>query len=260
MSLAARPGNFGSRFHNRLYELRGLDYIYKAFSTTDLRGAVGGIRALGVRGCAISMPFKEAVIPLLDRIEVSARTILSVNTIVNEGGALTGYNTDFTAVRGLMACTGFPTDTPFFLRGSGGMAKAVAAAMRGAGFEVGTIVARNDAAGRAIATAYNYGFSTTLPAIPTPILINVTPLGMAGRDQDVLAFPEALIARSELAFDVVAMPVETPFLKRARALGKRVVTGGEVAVLQALEQFILYTGQVPEPWQVDDAARFAREA
>ena len=72
MSLAARPGQFGSRFHNRLYERLGLDYVYKAFTTTDLEGAVRGIRALGVRGCAVSMPFKEAVIPLIDALAGSA--------------------------------------------------------------------------------------------------------------------------------------------------------------------------------------------
>src|SRR5208283_4331047 len=78
MSLAARPGSFGTRFHNRLYELLGLDFVYKAFTTADLQAAIGGVRALGIRGCAISMPFKEAVIPLLDRLEGSAAAIESV--------------------------------------------------------------------------------------------------------------------------------------------------------------------------------------
>ena len=81
MSLAARPGRFGSRFHNALYEMLGLDFVYKAFTTTDLAAAIGGVRALGIRGCAISMPFKEAVIPLLDRLDASAAAIDSVNTI-----------------------------------------------------------------------------------------------------------------------------------------------------------------------------------
>ncbi|RZL77094.1 MAG: shikimate 5-dehydrogenase, partial [Sphingomonas sp.] len=48
MSLAARPGTFGTRFHNRLYEVLGLDFVYKAFSTQDLEGAVRGIRALDI--------------------------------------------------------------------------------------------------------------------------------------------------------------------------------------------------------------------
>jgi hypothetical protein len=102
MSLSARPGNAGSRLHNALYEEMGLDFVYKSFSTTDLPAAIGGVRALSIRGCAVSMPFKEAVIPLIDALEPSAAVIESVNTIVNDGGVLTGYNTDYVAVRDLL--------------------------------------------------------------------------------------------------------------------------------------------------------------
>ena len=75
MSLAARPGNFGTRFHNFLYEELGLDYLYKAFRTQDIVGAIAGVRALNIRGCAISMPFKEACIPLVDELDPSAQAI-----------------------------------------------------------------------------------------------------------------------------------------------------------------------------------------
>ena len=68
ISLAARPSNLGTRFHNWLYDQLGLNYIYKAFTTTDLPAAIGGVRALGIRGCAVSMPFKEDVIELVDRM------------------------------------------------------------------------------------------------------------------------------------------------------------------------------------------------
>lgn len=259
MSLAARPGNFGSRFHNRLYALLGLDYVYKAFTTTDLAGAVGGIRALGIRGCAVSMPFKEAVIPMLDGLDASAAAIDSVNTIVNDDGRLTGHNTDYVAVRRLLATHGVAPSTPFLLRGSGGMAKAVVAALRDAGFRDGRIVARNEAAGQALARRYGYEWRPSLDDdAAAPLLVNVTPLGMAGADADALAFPAACIARCERAFDVVALPEETPFLAAARAAGKPVITGAEVAVIQALEQFRLYTGVAPSTEQVADAARFAR--
>jgi shikimate dehydrogenase len=88
MSLAGRPGNFGTRFHNFLYRELGLNYVYRAFTTTDLPAAIGGVRALGVRGCAVSMPFKEACIPLVDEMTPSAAAIQSVNTIVNDDGRL----------------------------------------------------------------------------------------------------------------------------------------------------------------------------
>jgi shikimate dehydrogenase len=94
MSLAARPGNFGTRFQNHLYGELGLDYIYKAFTTNDLSAAIQGSRVLGIRGCAISMPFKEACISMLDELDSSAAAIGSVNTIVNNEGRLHGYNTD----------------------------------------------------------------------------------------------------------------------------------------------------------------------
>lgn len=258
MSLAARPGNFGSRFHNHLYDALGLDYVYKAFTTTDLSAAIGGVRVLGIRGCAISMPFKEDVIPLLDGLETSAAAIDSVNTIVNDDGRLTGHNTDYSAVRSLVEQADFDRATPFLLRGSGGMAKAVAAALRDAGFVNGTIVARNPKAGPELAATYGLAWAAELGELAAPFLINVTPLGMAGSDEAALAFPDDRIERCEIAFDVVALPEETPFLAAARMLGKRTIAGADVAVLQALEQFILYTGVQPTQSQVEAAALYAR--
>src|SRR3977135_3686880 len=98
ISLAGRPSNIGTRFHNHLYDQLGLDFLYKAFTTTDITAAIGGVRALGIRGCWVAMPFKEDVIPLVDRVEPSARAIQSVNTIVNDDGRLTASNTDYIAV------------------------------------------------------------------------------------------------------------------------------------------------------------------
>lgn len=257
MSLSARPGNAGSRLHNRLYELLGLDYVYKAFSTTDLPGAIGGIRALGIRGCAISMPFKEAVIPLLDGLEDSARAIDSVNTIVNDHGVLTGYNTDYVAVRDLVIARGIDPATPFLLRGSGGMAKAVVAALRACGFAHGTVVARNRRAGEALADRYGYAWRADVPDTGAPMLVNVTPLGMEGADRDALAFPAAMIASCDIAFDVVALPAETPFVQAAEQAGKTVLSGAEVIIMQAVEQFVLYTGIRPSAAIIVEAADFA---
>ncbi len=257
MSVSARPSTFGSRFHNHLYEQLGLDYVYKAFRVEDIAGVVAGIRALSVRGCAVSMPFKEAVIPLLDGLDPSAEVIASVNTIVNTDGRLSGYNTDYGAVRRLLEQSGLATDTPFVLRGSGGMAKAVAAALRDAGFSRGEIVARNAETGRALASGYGFDWRAELGE-PAALLINVTPLGMVGPERDELAFPKAWIEACEAVMDVVALPLETPLLALARAQGKQLITGGDIAVLQALEQFTLYTGLTPAPEQVEAAAAFAR--
>ena len=98
ISLAARPSNHGVRFHNWLYDKLGLNYLYKAVAPTDIAQAVAGIRGLGIRGAGVSMPYKQAVIPLVDELHPSAARIEAVNTIVNTDGRLVGYNTDYVAV------------------------------------------------------------------------------------------------------------------------------------------------------------------
>lgn len=257
MSLSARPSYFGSCFHNRLYELLGLDFIYKAFSTTDLKAVVGGIRGLNIRGCAISMPFKEAVIPLLDHLAPSAAAIESVNTIVNDGTTLIGYNTDYGAIATLLNRAKISPKTPFLLLGAGGMAKAVAAALRDRGHKNGHIIARNTQAGPALAKLYGFNWATETGALQAPLLINATPLGMAGADADKLAFTPELIAQADTIFDVVALPAETPLLRAARQVGRKTITGTQVGILQAVEQFVLYTGLRPDDAQIEQAALYA---
>ena len=259
MSLAARPSNFGTRFHNYLYEALDLDYLYKAFTTTDLPAAIGGVRALGIRGCAISMPFKEAVIALVDEMDESARAIESVNTLVNTAGHLKAYNTDYVAIRKLLAAHRVPPDCAFALRGSGGMAKAVACALRDAGFRTGTIMARNEAAGKALAGLYGFDWRAEMGDWTADLLINVTPLGMAGGvEADTLAFDDAAIRAARMVFDVVALPAETPLIRLAQARGKPVITGAEVFAIQAVEQFALYTGVRPDDALFKRAAAYAR--
>jgi len=259
MSLAARPGNFGTRFHNFLYRELGLNFIYKAFTTRDIRSSIGGIRALGIRGCAISMPFKEVCIQYLDELDASAKGIMSVNTIVNTDGHLKAYNTDYTAVSKLIRSSGIPSSVHFALLGSGGMAKAVACGLRDAGFTAGLIIARNESTGTALANQYGFQYTNELADVKPDLLINVTPVGMAGgAEADQVAFSEELVRSAQFIFDVVALPPETPLIRLASALGKKTITGAEVIVLQAVEQFVLYTGVRPAPQLIENAAAFAR--
>jgi shikimate dehydrogenase len=259
MSLSGRPGSFGTRFHNHLYDALGLDYVYKAFTTTDLPAAVGGVRALGIRGCAVSMPFKEDVIALVDELDPSAEVIASVNTIVNDDGHLKAFNTDFIAVAALLREHDVPTGAPVLLRGSGGMAKAVAFALREGGFADGTVVARNAVAGPPLAEAAGFAWAADPPAdVLGAVLVNATPIGMAGGvESEDLPFPAALVDGAVAVFDVVAEPAETPLIRRARAAGVPVITGAEVVALQAVEQFVLYTGERPSDAQIAAAAAHA---
>ena len=259
ISLAARPSNIGTRFHNYLYAALGLDFVYKAFTTTDLPGAITGIRALGIRGCGVSMPFKEAVIPLVDSLDPSAAAITSVNTIVNTRGHLRAYNTDYLAIAHLLAERRIPSTSSVAVRGSGGMAQAVVAALHDAGFAAVTVVARNAESGPALAARYCASWAPDLGTDHPDVLVNATPIGMAGGPQaGDLPFDDAAIRAAEVAFDVVAMPAETPFVRRARDLGLPTITGAEVIALQAAEQFALYTGIRPSEDLVARASEYSR--
>ncbi len=262
ISLAARPSNLGTRFHNFLYDELGLNFVYKAFTTTDLEGAVRGIRALNFRGCSVSMPFKEAIIEFVDVMAPSALAIESVNTVVNGGGVLTASNTDFEAVLSLLGERGVDPTLSVLLRGSGGMAKAVAAAFKRAGFSDVTIQARNAAAGQALATKLGFDFVTdselAAKAQGFDVLVNVTPIGMAGANENELSFEHALIAGAMVVFDAVAFPAETPLIVAGRAAGKTVLTGAEVIALQAALQFEAYTGVSLSADQVRRASEFSR--
>lgn len=259
MSLAGRPSSLGTRFHNFLYAELGLDYVYKAFTTTDLPGAVAGIRALGIRGCGVSMPFKEAIIPLVDDLEASARAIQSVNTVVNTAGNLRAYNTDYQAIFDLLREHQVPTASTFAVLGSGGMAKAVVAALRDSGFGNGAVVARNAATGGALAAQYGFEWRSELGDLRPELLVNATPIGMAGGpDAQGMPASEEVVTAAATVFEVVAMPAETPLLRLARARGRAVITGSEVIARQAAEQFFLYTGVRPTAAQLARAAAFSR--
>jgi shikimate dehydrogenase len=90
------------------------------------------------------------------------------------------------------------------------------------------------------------------------VIVNVTPLGMAGPDEHELSFGDDAIGHADNVFDVVAVPTETPLIVKARAAGKLVITGADVIALQAAEQFARYTGVRPNPESVAAAARFSR--
>ena len=139
------------------------------------------------------------------------------------------------------------------------MAKAVAAALRDSGFENGTIVARNPERGQSLANDLGYRWHDEVRDDEAPLLINVTPIGMAGgTEENELAYSPAAIDAAEFVFDVVALPAETPLVRRAREAGTSVITGAQVIALQAAEQFERYTGVRPSAAQVAEASTHAR--
>ncbi len=204
------------------------------------------------------MPYKQDVIALIDALDPSAERLSAVNTIVHEDGVLTGYNTDYTAVRQLLRTAEVDPDLPVAVRGSGGMANAVVAALADHGLS-GVVVARNHLTGAALASRYEWDYSAQVPQ-EAQFLVNVTPIGMHGPDPEVSqaqAFSDDELSRARIVLDAVAFPTNTPLVRAARSRDIPVITGAQIAALQAAEQFALYTGVRPSPEQVAAAEEYA---
>jgi shikimate dehydrogenase len=140
------------------------------------------------------------------------------------------------------------------------MAKAVGCALRDAGFTDGLVVARNEVSGRALAQQLGWEWQPAVADAQAKLLVNVTPVGMEGSsDPSGILFSTAALEAADTIFDVVAKPIETPLILAARALGKPVITGGEVIALQAAEQFELYTGVALTPELVAEARAYAQK-
>jgi hypothetical protein len=164
-----------------------------------------------------------------------------VNTIVNTDGQLRAYNTDYLAVAKLLADHQVPVNHTVAVLGSGGMAKAVVAALRDAGFHAGTLVARNARTGTWPTSAAMPGGPRLAPAGHS-CWSTRPPVGMSGgpAGEDLPVAPEVVDSA-----ETVALPALTPLVGRARAQGKQVIIGTEGIALQAVEQFLLTPASAP---------------
>jgi shikimate dehydrogenase len=255
-SLSLYPVSLGAAMHLAGYRALGLDYTYVPFAVSDLEGALRGMRALGIRGLGVSMPFKQRIIPLVDDVAPLAARIGAVNTIVNDGGRLTGHNTDCVgAVRALEEVTTL-AGRRVLLLGAGGAARAIAHGLADRGAVVR--VANRDTAKAAVIAADVGGSSAPLDeaarAGDYEVVVNATSVGMADVDASS-PIPEASLRAGQVVMDIVYKPIETELVRAARRRGAVAVHGGRMLLHQAAGQFELYTGREAPLAAMDAALR-----
>ncbi|CAN91797.1 aroE1 [Sorangium cellulosum So ce56] len=254
--MSRHPVTTGAAMHLAGYRALGLDFTYIPFAVTDVEGATRGMRALGIRGLGVSMPYKQAVIPLLDELDPVAERIGAVNTIVNDDGRLRGYNTDWIgAVRALEEVTHLG-GARVLLLGAGGAARAVAFGLAERGASV-TVANRDLEKARQLAAAVGGAAVPLDAAALSPdhgVLVNATSLGMAEVDARS-PVPEEVLREGLLVMDIVYKPMITELVAAARRRGATAVHGGRMLLHQAAEQFRLYTGREPPLDAMDEALR-----
>jgi shikimate dehydrogenase len=222
------------------------------------------------RGCNVTMPHKQAVMPLLDRIDPPADAIGAVNTILPLGaGALAGTNTD--AAGFLEPLSGVLAETHYYrmarMIGTGGAARAITAALAGRGFTL-VVAGRDPSKARALLDELapkgeHHAIHLAHFAEPTDfafddregcldLVINASSLGMQG--QPPLAFDWSHAPPGSIAYDIVTAPLDTPLLQTARAAGHRTIDGLSMLIGQAAVAFERFFG-APAPREHDAELR-----
>lgn len=242
------------RMHNAAFEYLGLDYVYIPLRVLekDLKNAVRGAKAFNFRGFNVTIPHKVSILRFLDKVESTARKIGAVNTVVNEDGKLSGYNTDgLGALEALREAGVDPEGKKILVIGAGGASRAITFYLAGVCSELAIL---NRTRSKAVKLASDlksagfkaYGNGLTVEAlerelVDTDILINTTSVGMHP-DVDRSPVPEELLHRDLVVFDIVYNPLETMLLRYARKVGAKPVDGVGMLVNQGAISFKMWTG------------------
>lgn len=241
--------SIGPIIYNKVYEELGIDdkflYVSCRVKTEDIGDFIKGARAMGLRGITCTMPHKESVMQHLDEIEDGAKKIGAVNTIVNDDGKLTGYNTDWIgALKPLQSVIELDGKKAVVI-GAGGAAKAFVQALTNAGCDV-TIYNRTVEKAKTLAERFNCQYSSLDEQSEiknADIVCNATSIGFAGKDaENELPFNAENLISAQIVFDAVYSPLETPLLKAAAKAGAKTISGIEMYLYQGFEQVKLYTG------------------
>jgi shikimate dehydrogenase len=247
--------------HEREGAEQGLRYIYKIIDIAALGLApdvlpelLTAARRFGFAGLNITHPCKQTVIPLLDALSPDARALGAVNTVVFEKGRAIGHNTDWSGFaesfkRELM-------DAPrrnVVQFGAGGAGAAVAHALLTLGVDHLTIIDTEAARAEELAAAIGDRFGADRAVAGADVadavgaadgIVNTTPLGMA--KYPGMPLPASLLRPRQWVADIVYFPLETELLRAARACGCRTMSGGGMAVFQAVGAFRLFAGVEPD--------------
>ena len=248
-------------FQKVALDFHGIDATYQAWEVEPLAlpEFIQRLRAPEALGINVTVPHKEAVMAHLDHIDEWARAAGAVNTVVNQGGGLRGYNTDGSGfIRALEEHGGFaPEGARVLILGAGGSARGVALALARRGVSEVTIANRTLERAQALAGLVA-GQGPRAAAVPLEdpgaglaraagecsLIVNCTTMGMKhGPAEDRSPIPGSLIPSGVLVYDLVYNPPETPLLAEASRAGAATLGGLPMLIYQGAASFQLWTGK-----------------
>lgn len=258
--------------HNAAFAALRMPWHYEAIgvSAADLPGRIDDLRGPDWAGANITVPHKVAAAGLVDELSKSARAVGAVNTIVNQGGKLVGYNTDVDGFRAdLAAHNVVVAERPAVILGGGGAARAVVHALESLDARL-RIVCRDRKAGRDVVATLPSATdrADVLPWSPdgfrmaaeeAALIVNATPVGMAPGVSETPWPRDLPLTRGAFVYDLVFNPAETRLVVTARRAGLNACGGLGMLVEQGALAFRLWTGSAPPRGVMSAAATAALE-
>lgn len=232
--------------HNWALRELSIPAAYMAFDVApeNLPEFLRAVRALPVAGLSVTIPHKVAVMQALDGVSGLARRVGAVNTLYWDGKRLLGENTDIAGFLEPLRDLGRIPGSALVL-GAGGAARAVLAGLLDLG--VPRIALSNRTPDKAQALAAEFGVDLApweqRQDASAELVVNTTPLGMAGERQDLSPWADLCLSPTQTAYDLVYNPQKTKFLADAESMGCRTIDGLTMFVAQARAQLRLWTGR-----------------
>ncbi|MBD3330689.1 shikimate dehydrogenase [Candidatus Peregrinibacteria bacterium] len=241
--------------HNAAFRELNIDAQFGVFeiSENEFSDFIERVKHEPISGLAVSLPYKENIVFQLNKVGGDAKKIAAVNTVVNKGGFLYGYNTDF--IGSNMALNEVEPDLKdkkVTILGAGGASRAICYGLLKEGAKV-SIYNRTKKRAENLAKEFSKMFETEVKSGDLKeivkcekgdILIQASSIWLTSSKIDAeLQIPAGLVEKFDTIMDIVYSPLITPLLKTAKKLNKRVITGDKMLLYQAVSQFELFTNE-----------------
>jgi shikimate dehydrogenase len=228
--------SFSAAFFKDYFEKNNIDATYSNFELTDI-AEIQSLFDQHLSGLNVTFPYKESVIPFLDRLDETASQIGAVNVIAFENGQKVGYNTDaYGFAQSIKPFLTFEHERALIF-GTGGASKAIAHVFKTLGVEVYFISRQPDHTKR----IYSYSEINVHMLNACKVLVNCTPIGNFPNIDASIELPFEFLTPAHLVIDLVYNPAETTLMKRAKTKGAAVMNGLSMLQHQALLSYEIWS-------------------
>ena len=228
--------SFSASFFKDYFEKNNITATYSNFELNDVE-EISSIFEQNLSGLNVTFPYKESVIPYLDRLDESAAQIGAVNVISFENGEKVGYNTDaYGFAQSIKPFLTFEHERALIF-GTGGASKAVAHVFKQIGLDV-FYISRN---GHEATGVFTYEDINSHMLQACKVLVNCTPIGTFPNISDCIELPFEHLTPAYLVIDLVYNPAETELMKRAKKQGAAIMNGLSMLQHQALKSYEIWT-------------------